>query len=71
MENEHRLYLPGVGFAVTAASCLWQQAKRGTLAVVLVALYTIFLVAGSLQRGKPGETSRTWEDAARKGPQML
>ena len=29
VENEHRLYLPGVGFAVTAASCLWQQAKRG------------------------------------------
>ena len=52
--DEHRLYLAGVGFAVTAASCLWQQANRGTLAVVLVPLYTIFLVAGSLRRGKPG-----------------
>ena len=70
--NEHRLYLAGIGFAVAAATCLCQLSKRGAVAVVLVALYTIFLVAGTLQRGKAwGDELSLWEDAARKAPEML
>ncbi len=70
--NEHRLYLAGVGFCVAVATCGWQPGKSGKVAVVLVALYTICLAAGSVHRGSAWEDELSlWEDAARKAPLML
>lgn len=71
--NEHRLYLAGIGFALSLAWALGQLAgRRGPVAWGAIGVYYIVLALLVLQRSVAWvDELSLWQDAARHAPLML
>lgn len=69
--NEHRLYLPGVGFALVAGAALWPLLRRRRWAVRgAFAATCLVLLALTLNRNEDWrDPLRLWQEATRVSPE--